>query len=113
MYPLLPYTTLLRAGVHATSCCSRLVTEALMDANGVRRSWETARSSAVRSRSAAPTASSWAASRRSAWRSIVALNWERNRSEEHTSELQYLMRISYAVFYLEKKKNSDIIEVRA
>src|SRR3546814_1431137 len=28
------------------------------------------------------------------------------RSEEHTSELQSLMRISYAVFRLQKKKNS-------
>src|SRR3546814_3105181 len=28
------------------------------------------------------------------------------RSEEHTSELQSLMRISYAVFCLTKKKNS-------
>src|SRR3546814_8312986 len=28
----------------------------------------------------------------------------RRRSEEHTSELQSLMRISYAVFCLEKKK---------
>src|SRR3546814_5282783 len=31
----------------------------------------------------------------------------RSRSEEHTSELQSLMRISYAVFCL-KKKNNDI-----
>src|SRR3546814_10816821 len=32
-------------------------------------------------------------------------NWQRNasRSEEHTSELQSLMRISYAVFCLKKK----------
>src|SRR3546814_2690243 len=30
-----------------------------------------------------------------------------NRSEEHTSELQSLMRISYAVFCL-KKKNKDM-----
>src|SRR3546814_5930737 len=30
--------------------------------------------------------------------------WEPNRSEEHTSELQSLMRISYAVFCLTKKK---------
>src|SRR3546814_9665418 len=29
----------------------------------------------------------------------------RKRSEEHTSELQSLMRISYAVFCLKKKKN--------
>src|SRR3546814_10230430 len=28
----------------------------------------------------------------------------KNRSEEHTSELQSLMRISYAVFCLKKKK---------
>src|SRR3546814_9762632 len=32
-----------------------------------------------------------------------------NRSEEHTSELQSLMRISYAVFCL-KKKNKHIIQ---
>src|SRR3546814_2859235 len=30
----------------------------------------------------------------------------RTRSEEHTSELQSLMRISYAVFCLKKKKNA-------
>src|SRR3546814_3753711 len=30
-----------------------------------------------------------------------------NRSEEHTSELQSLMRISYAVFCLKKKKPSN------
>src|SRR3546814_4733025 len=32
------------------------------------------------------------------------LLYERTRSEEHTSELQSLMRISYAVFCLKKKK---------
>src|SRR3546814_4810731 len=30
-----------------------------------------------------------------------------NRSEEHTSELQSLMRISYAVFCLKKKKHDN------
>src|SRR3546814_8096719 len=34
----------------------------------------------------------------------VALDIGRKRSEEHTSELQSLMRISYAVFCLKKKK---------
>src|SRR3546814_9369035 len=34
---------------------------------------------------------------------ILATAWGR-RSEEHTSELQSLMRISYAVFCLKKKK---------
>src|SRR3546814_2043708 len=33
----------------------------------------------------------------------------RLRSEEHTSELQSLMRISYAVFCLKKKKNILIL----
>src|SRR3546814_5535895 len=32
-----------------------------------------------------------------------------NRSEEHTSELQSLMRISYAVFCLKKKNNDTTI----
>src|SRR3546814_8316327 len=32
---------------------------------------------------------------------------EDDRSEEHTSELQSLMRISYAVFCLKKKKNTE------
>src|SRR3546814_4778730 len=32
---------------------------------------------------------------------------KRRRSEEHTSELQSLMRISYAVFCLKKKKNTN------
>src|SRR3546814_5882693 len=34
------------------------------------------------------------------------------RSEEHTSELQSLMRISYAVFCLKKKKNKINIKVK-
>src|SRR3546814_8034124 len=39
-----------------------------------------------------------------------AMSWEnygdKGRSEEHTSELQSLMRISYAVFCLKKKKTT-------
>src|SRR3546814_2574589 len=43
---------------------------------------------------------------------VLALAWPRcrsrslMRSEEHTSELQSLMRISYAVFCLKKKKRT-------
>src|SRR3546814_5258200 len=44
---------------------------------------------------------SWSA----AWRAPRAAR-HRSRSEEHTSELQSLMRISYAVFCLKKKKNN-------
>src|SRR3546814_10409641 len=38
---------------------------------------------------------------------------ERGRSEEHTSELQSLMRISYAVFCLKKKKKKKAEDVKA
>src|SRR3546814_6233641 len=34
---------------------------------------------------------------------IIDSVWDFDRSEEHTSELQSLMRISYAVFCLKKK----------
>src|SRR3546814_8850646 len=36
---------------------------------------------------------------------LTPLRREGDRSEEHTSELQSLMRISYAVFCLKQKKN--------
>src|SRR3546814_5155493 len=58
------------------------------------------------------------APRKSSWddlRGIVKGNGARftieeiNRSEEHTSELQSLMRISYAVFCLKKKKKNTQI----
>src|SRR3546814_8060078 len=45
------------------------------------------------------------AHRRSRCRSDI---WD--RSEEHTSELQSLMRISYAVFCLKKKNTNRIID---
>src|SRR3546814_1409760 len=37
---------------------------------------------------------------------LVTTGHRNDRSEEHTSELQSLMRISYAVFCLKKKKNN-------
>src|SRR3546814_2783826 len=40
-------------------------------------------------------------------RSSAPLHSARTRSEEHTSELQSLMRISYAVFCLTKKKTHN------
>src|SRR3546814_6750542 len=51
-----------------------------------------------------PTQAVIASGRRPCSASICA----RARSEEHTSELQSLMRISYAVFCLTKKKNKNI-----
>src|SRR3546814_4653264 len=39
--------------------------------------------------------------------SLPAMPYSASRSEEHTSELQSLMRISYAVFCLKKKKKTQ------
>src|SRR3546814_2941839 len=44
------------------------------------------------------------------WRSVLAMTEQ--RSEEHTSELQSLMRISYAVFCLKKKNNKISCEYK-
>src|SRR3546814_5597363 len=40
---------------------------------------------------------------------VVVIHENRGKSEEHTSELQSLMRISYAVFCLKKKKQEQNI----
>src|SRR3546814_6818733 len=74
---LFPYTTLFRsAGCRE---CRRGLRHVPETANGRNQSrWRSPRTSAHRHR----------------WRA---------RSEEHTSELQSLMRISYAVFCLKKK----------
>src|SRR3546814_12700897 len=51
-----------------------------------------------------------------AWRALSHCHGRRveaegnQRSEEHTSELQSLMRISYAVFCLKKKKKKNKIK---
>src|SRR3546814_7993780 len=49
----------------------------------------------------------WLCSRRLG-RHVVAYTSARLRSEEHTSELQSLMRISYAAFCLKKKNKKNI-----
>src|SRR3546814_9542510 len=38
---------------------------------------------------------------------IMFVTWDRDRSEEHTSELQSLMRISYAVFCVKKNNTTS------
>src|SRR3546814_10744988 len=42
----------------------------------------------------------------------AARDFTGRRSEEHTSELQSLMRISYAVFCLKKQKKQHIVELK-
>src|SRR3546814_18009480 len=46
----------------------------------------------------------WLIGAPAAWWMAFHLNWGPTRSEEHTSELQSLMRNSYAVFCLTKKR---------
>src|SRR3546814_2527106 len=43
----------------------------------------------------------------------LSLCFDPTRSEEHTSELQSLMRISYAVFCLKKKNHTKIKQNKA
>src|SRR3546814_4402307 len=43
--------------------------------------------------------------------SLPFINKYGTRSEEHTSELQSLMRISYAVFCLKKKKQTNTLSI--
>src|SRR3546814_2116301 len=48
------------------------------------------------------------------WMAYIGLGYMQMRSEEHTSELQSLMRTSYAVFCLKKKihQHATIIALR-
>src|SRR3546814_6197512 len=66
-------------------------------------SWGWCRCSAARSASRAPRSPAWRRTR-SPLRASATRRKAVARSEEHTSELQSLMRISYAVFCLTKKK---------
>src|SRR3546814_9969405 len=86
---LFPDTTLFRSDVDAISCGSDQIARGVCD-----RLRELGR--AVPDDVAVTGLDNW---------SVMALA-SRPRSEEHTSELQSLMRISYAVFCLNKKKKS-------
>ncbi len=66
------------ASLHCTSVCRRLLALALIEASGVRRSWLTAASSAVRIRFPSASASAWAACVRSRSRSSAAAAWAAN-----------------------------------
>src|SRR3546814_8142370 len=80
---LFPYTTLFRSRCSSrTSCCLRVVTMRRMPVD----------LPALGSPTSPASASSLSRS---------------HRSEEHTSELQSLMRISYAVFCLKKQKHTQ------
>src|SRR3546814_4121278 len=91
-YTLVPYSTLVRSLAPRLSCWFRLRHERLIEWTKSPRSrlW------------AFPLALILCGS----WRTVGLSA----RSEEHTSELQSLMRISYAVFCLKKKKGTLAID---
>src|SRR3546814_16794634 len=74
---LFPYTTLFRSAIRSSVVCARSAGNLC----------------AIAQRGALATCPSRA--------------YQSSRSEEHTSELQSLMRISYAVFCLKKKKRKQ------
>src|SRR3546814_5483219 len=89
---LFPYTTLFR------SCDAELAPELAALEHRTARGVDQA---GTRRTHHSSSATSCIRSRRSAVRT------SRQRSEEHTSELQSLMRISYAVFCLKKKTRTN------
>src|SRR3546814_7002323 len=87
---LFPYTTLFRSS-HGDSNAESIVM--------MIRGYAAASASVIKRR----TWLSWCRPRRDCARDLAPAR--PSRSEEHTSELQSLMRISYAVFCLKKKIN--------
>src|SRR3546814_6689581 len=85
---LFPYTTLFRSG-HGAEGWHRAHRDAAGAGAAARRAHQDADARGLLRRHRVPPR-------------------HRRRSEEHTSELQSLMRISYAVFCLKKKKNKTI-----
>src|SRR3546814_3168241 len=98
---LVPYTTLFRSGRRGQPDRRRLLQAGLpRAADGVRGGGEEVAGSVAGrfgrlSRPNLPGIRDW--------KFGIRKQPERQRSEEHTSELQSLMRISYAVFCLKKK----------
>src|SRR3546814_8700233 len=84
---LFPYTTLFRSPRAATACGSRRrIPTPVHTCHLIAARWPGRRTGRFLN------SAGWS----------VAPHWQ-DRSEEHTSELQSLMRISYAVFCLKKK----------
>src|SRR3546814_8545180 len=99
---LFPYTTLFRSKI--TSCCFYIYTLCSFSVRpGIGCCSISAKLYTV-----ACAKYCWAAGCSNSNRQGACRN--RCRSEEHTSELQSLMRISYAVFCLKKKKTTDNIQ---
>src|SRR3546814_2434230 len=106
---LFPYTTLFRSHFHAEKGWSQTAQDVLEGVSRpVERRKQLGYSSGMsftdhQSMSGAPARICVQAVARASASVAGAMSRPRKRSEEHTSELQSLMRISYAVFCLQKK----------
>src|SRR3546814_2113460 len=96
---LFPYTTLFRSPRRKANCAKPGASCGMREASCARRP---ARPPRRRRRTMTRTATGTTRMAEAAGPTVFD-----HRSEEHTSELQSLMRISYAVFCLKKKKHKQ------
>src|SRR3546814_5793571 len=105
--PLFPYTTLFRSHDPRAHVPDRAETVRLDGVDARAPAQDEGDPGALQGRQAAPAAGDHAALQEREGQSGRGLPADAApRSEEHTSELQSLMRISYAVFCLKKKKKT-------
>src|SRR3546814_4123324 len=97
---LFPYTTLFRSTSLSFNTYT-LVIQAVLAEQGIALGWAGLVDDLLASGTLVPACDATLGSRRGYWL------LRPKRSEEHTSELQSLMRISYAVFCLKKKKETN------
>src|SRR3546814_7894131 len=102
---LFPYTTLFRSGCTVVADVETVERD-FIDFTGLRRSRVVDRCSGVRFVGRKRFERQRIGGQGVDRRIIRVACLDRCRSEEHTSELQSLMRISYAVFCLKKKKKT-------
>src|SRR3546814_2268184 len=109
---LFPYTTLFRSPLAfaatpvATQSKTPMVVMAAATSSIMDKSPYIVRTSQTVPQIVTPIAQ-WAARPESKIKRVTTLISDYGRSEEHTSELQSLMRSSYAVFCLNKKQNKQ------
>src|SRR3546814_10847309 len=94
---LFPYTTLFRSGLRVHTANAPAGTGKTTAMQVLTSAWHSSGGTVL---GMAPTAAAAAVLGQS-------IGTRAERSEEHTSELQSLMRISYAVFCLKKKTTQD------